>query len=714
MQHRREIISRKRLTCKLKFSAVVVDTTYMATATALDAYARHFPPAGKPSVLLVVPRYPSMPERLIGVSYMAGALNNAKLLDAVRGQSRVPMPAIYPEFHVRVLDLNLAPAEFDLPAFIQRFGPTILGVSSSTPTFAEAIEISKVAEYNVPQALRVVGGYHPSALPVESLSGSAFEVAVVGFGEETLGELALCIRQVGKEELLQHLSNIPGVYFKDSAGKIVAGRRREGFLPLDEHSFPYTVFPLYIFGEYPKENGSGGKAVAVISSRGCPFVCKYCSGPAVHERRVRHRSVANLLQEIQQLVDTGVRQIDFWDETFLLHSKIDELLLGLTDIASRNLGFGWGMQTRADKVKLEIIPRLVQAGLKSAGFGVETGDQRLAREVKGDPRISLDQITEVAGAVQAAGVQVGFNLMVGLPGQTWSSVLSSARLLTEARPNQALVAGYELYPGSFFARTLLAEGRTRIIGFEGALPKHEINEMTFFEVRAAEYLLKQIIYYLYRGVVLPGEKDNIMQCEELVLDAIRILAIYDNLLGAVARGDKRRKILKNIPWPMRGIFSDILFQLTETDVVSQALAVAEKAGKVVVAEVFPRSKMQLNLQAQFKHERLDPFLTRVSFVDALPLTQSPFAAIRKWMLLAMNLWEKVISEGHPEIDTIRVMAAEQLATMIGQTFVTLEQRAFAEAIADFDFSGFLSGAPTVLLGMTVSLDLENSQIVFSG
>src|SRR3989339_162028 len=339
----------------------------------------HLPPTGQPSLLLIAPRFHRR-HRLNNVSYLAGTVNSPQLMQRIAGNSALALSATGPQYHVRVLDLTLAPHNFNLQHFLKRFSPTIIGVTSTTATIEQAIAIARMAKDAAPGALRIIGGYHASALPKLTLLSSSFHIAAIGYGEETLGELALAANHYGRQALLRELAKVSGIAYKDERGQIVINPYRDYQIELDAYPFPHSVDPLFVFDdfEYGEQEGLG-KLDSITAARGCPYSCRYCAGEVVHQRRLRFRSAENVLAEISEQYDRGVRLLMFEEETFALHREVHEILAGIKAFRVQHPDFRLAVETRGDKLSLELVGEMVAAGLKQMAFGLESADEALAR-----------------------------------------------------------------------------------------------------------------------------------------------------------------------------------------------------------------------------------------------------------------------------------------------------------------------------------------------
>ncbi|OGC15667.1 hypothetical protein A3J90_07825 [candidate division WOR-1 bacterium RIFOXYC2_FULL_37_10] len=671
---------------------------------------KHLPKEGAKSVLLVMP-YHERPSRLVGVSSLAGVLNDPVALSKVRDSSRLILSPTLLDIKdampfVRILDLKLAPNDFDLPAFFKRFNPSILGVTSTTPTMIEAIGISILAQQTIPDALRVVGGYHPSALPDEILKDSLFDVAVIGYGEEQLSELAMLTYHMGREEILANLRYMTGIAYKDLQGDIHNNGRRTYQLRLDDIPFFYRSNELYIFNDYPDENEFNMKIAHTAAARGCPFSCNYCAGAAVHGRRTRYRSAQSVLTEIKELMERGITHVQFNDETFMIHPELRSLVEGFKTIKQESPQFTWGIETRADKLKdAQLVKEMALSGLTLLAFGVETLDESLAREIKNDKGISNSHIIEITRLATEAGVSVAWNLMVRLPNQDWKSILKTAVELRLASPGRAGATSLELYPGSYYYDLAVKNDKS--------LGSYELSYMGEKEGFTAEAILEHLLYYLKMARIARQNKasNNILwfieKLQEAILDRIRIQTIYDMLLGKTSNSEREMRIEKGVE-EADGIFR-ALFIDDAVEASSTFMAVRASSEKLTILSFYEKYSRALNLHPKLKTEMLDPFLFDINFENGYPIIKLPFSVIRMVVFIGGALWSN-LKQVDLQVKSIEFEEGSEINIL--EQLSGKESADLNKAQEGFDSTVFCRGDEIRFLGIKLKYIPQQYKIVF--
>jgi len=380
--------------------------------------------------LFVVPPFPSTysPEAVkvaeyssppLGLCYMAAVLaeNGHKVAIA--------------DMHIDVLEPG------DIIRLLEKYRPRFLGISASTPTFTNAIRVARFAKAFSPELVTALGGIHPSALPDEALSESSVDLVVRGEGEEAMRELAARLADSSFE--IPH-DPIPGVSLRAPDGSIRHGPQRDFIDDLD--SLPFPARQLVDLSKYQQPG-------AMISSRGCPAKCVFCSCGSFSGRKWRARSPENVVDEIEYMVEVlGIRRISFHDDTFNLSEQrlraICELLL------VRNVDVQWDCLARVTPMTVELARLMRQAGCCGIQFGIESGNQEVLRSIcKG---ITLRQAEcAVRAAVKAGIPQISCGFMLGHPADTPESIADTIEFAEHLRNLGATTLTLSLvtpYPGT--------------------------------------------------------------------------------------------------------------------------------------------------------------------------------------------------------------------------------------------------------------------------
>ncbi|HSN77533.1 MAG TPA: radical SAM protein [Anaerolineae bacterium] len=323
----------------------------------------------------------------LGIAYLAGSLRAvgipAQLLDANVGG---PMP--FDQFTARVEDF--------VSRVRQSGGRPVVGLSVVSQVITTAAALAERIKAVAPDALVIVGGYHPTFADREILEDfAAIDLCVRGEGELTIVELMQHWQTAGASNPPLQLGEIDwghilGVTWRQGE-QIVANPSRPNNTSLDDLSFPARDLlpPLHAYAPYADTvAGIMRRKASMISSRGCPFHCNFCSIIAFYGdaggKPWRGRSVDNVVAEMVELADRdGASHFEFQDDNFFV--RADRALAIVEQYARTGRDFSFAFLTRADQVVKgeRYFPALRQAGLRYVSVGIESGSEAsLERMVK--------------------------------------------------------------------------------------------------------------------------------------------------------------------------------------------------------------------------------------------------------------------------------------------------------------------------------------------
>jgi len=334
-------------------------------------------------------------------------------------------------------------------------GPLYIGLTAPTALVKSAAKVAAEIKRLSPQTPVVLGGYHATVLPEESLAEfPAFDLVVFGEGEQTAVELARALESGAA------LDDVAGLC-RRAGGQIVRHRPRRALAALN--ALPLPAWDLMPLAGYQAHYTTDRSIIElpVNTGRGCIGRCKFCarvSGPMV-----RRRSAASILEEIQKDVEThGARAIVFMDESFS-HDRelVRQVCRGLIDRGLHRKIY-WLCQTRIDSVDRETLALMAQAGCRHIAFGVESGDDALlAAAHKG---INKEMIRRAVRETREAGILVDNFYIIGLPGETRASIKRTIRFAVELNSDFANFFVLVPYPGTeVFAMAARGEGGLRLL-----------------------------------------------------------------------------------------------------------------------------------------------------------------------------------------------------------------------------------------------------------
>lgn len=386
---------------------------------------------------------------------------------------------------VSVFDMDVEDISLEQKA--TEFKPHIIGITANTPQVKTAWRVARAVK-SIMDVPIILGGPHPSAVPDESALKPEIDVVVRGEGEETWIELCEIVDRehaggnlTGKallENAERLLAGVLGINYKKPDGTVHSTVRRPPINDLD--ALPWPAYHFFKMDRYTSlqpamDAVDGARSFSIMTSRGCPFRCTFCSQSIMPEKW-RGRSPENVVAEFRHLIkDLGAQEIGVLDDSANINRKrlksICELLIqeGLNTVP-------WIMINgiRADLAQKDLLSLMKRAGCLRTAFGVETGDEAMLVHV--DKRETHEEIRQAFKIAKEVGIEtVGF-FIIGLPGDTEESMEKTIRYAIDLDP---LVANFSMmtpYPGTLAYEEIKNGG--------GKILLRDWDDYVFFEGKA--------------------------------------------------------------------------------------------------------------------------------------------------------------------------------------------------------------------------------------
>ncbi|MDP2946949.1 MAG: radical SAM protein [Nanoarchaeota archaeon] len=314
---------------------------------------------------------------------------------------------------------------------LEEFEPDLVGVSVRTPMLDSALEINHLVKKWNKNCLVIWGGSHPTILPEESIILPGVDFLVYGEGERTMLELVEAI------EKKNEFSKIKGLYYKTIDGKFIKTPQRQYINNLDELPFParHLVFEEDIY----LPSGFSD----LMGSRGCPFLCSYCSAHSLWGRNVRYRSVANIIEEIKILKDKyHCEELRFLDDNLTLNRLWIEELCNL--LIKEKINLKWSCLTRVNLIDENLLKLMIKAGCYGIDIGVESGSPRILEMMK--KGITLNDVLRGDRLFNKYGISWTAFFITGFPYETREDLLATANFMKKINPYRIVLSNFTPYP----------------------------------------------------------------------------------------------------------------------------------------------------------------------------------------------------------------------------------------------------------------------------
>ncbi len=318
--------------------------------------------------------------------------------------------------------------------------------------------------YNVREILReckkrsittVIGGPHPSTAPIESMEFFGNDLDYGFYGEAEEGFAKLLDRLDSSQDL--HLEAIPGLLWREN-GKIIQNDR--SFTDnLDSLGMP--AWDLIRPQEYPEaQHGAFFRnfpIAPIITTRGCPFSCTFCAGNLISGRRLRKRSIENIINEMETLYnDYGIREFHIIDDNFTLDRNFAKGLL--KRIKESHMDISWAVPNgvRVDALDDELLGLMKDTGLYLVSLGIESGSDRVLKLMK--KSITRKKITDAVDMIRHFSIDIAGFFILGFPGETIEDIRKTIDFSLKLDLIRANYFTYLPFPGTESFRELKSQG----------------------------------------------------------------------------------------------------------------------------------------------------------------------------------------------------------------------------------------------------------------
>jgi anaerobic magnesium-protoporphyrin IX monomethyl ester cyclase len=302
---------------------------------------------------------------------------------------------------------------------VKQWSPDVVGITVPfSGWWKSAYEVVSAVKSINKDIIIVLSGLHPSARPKECLVNPNIDFVVIGEPDQTMFELVGVLEQKNSKGV----EKVKGIGFvKD--GKTVITPPRPLIEDLDSLPFPARhLLPMSKYFEAVKENPLRGEIrkpwAMMITSRGCPYDCVFCSIHPVMGKKWRGRSPQNVIDEIEHLVNTyKVKQIDFYDDNMTLNKKRMETICDL--IVKKGLKIEWYTPNgiRADTLDENLLRKMKSSGCKQIRIAPESGVQSVLDNIV-KKNLNLKDVEKAVVLSKKVGIKVGCFFVIGLIGET--------------------------------------------------------------------------------------------------------------------------------------------------------------------------------------------------------------------------------------------------------------------------------------------------------
>jgi anaerobic magnesium-protoporphyrin IX monomethyl ester cyclase len=389
---------------------------------------------------------------------------------------------------------------------IKKYDPDVIGLQCYTFDLGFIDAAIKSAKHISPRIVTVAGGPHPSAAPGEMM-------------EIFKDRLDFCFRgeaETGFPKLLEALKNrsagldsVPGLVWR-TRGEVIFNSKTV----IDNlDSIPMPAWDLIRPETYPEsQHGAFFKQfpiAPIMVTRGCPFPCTFCAGSVVSGKKIRRRSIENVLNELVYLnKERGIREFHIIDDNFTMDaSYAKELLRRLKKL---KLGMTWAVPNgvRMDTLDEELLSLMKETGLYIISLGIESGSDRVLGDMK--KQLTTFRARECVRMINRSGIDVAGFFIMGFPGETVDTIKETIRFARELELVRANFFTYLPFPGSESYENLRVKNELHGIDWNSfyftnasyvpvGLTRRKLKNLQRLAF-ASFYLRPRVIYYNIRSI----------------------------------------------------------------------------------------------------------------------------------------------------------------------------------------------------------------------
>ncbi len=324
---------------------------------------------------------------------------------------------------------------------VNQFKPDIIGINMLTALFDESKNISRALKKDFPNCKIIAGGCHPSVEPVLTLQQIPYIDAIcIGPGEEVLLDIANGLS----------INEIKGLMRRDCIDKF---EKRAVNLDIDKYPFPnYDLVGSTFYTDFTINTitGWGYKGLAAVTSRSCPYSCKFCASD--WSKPFCYHSSQYVIEMIKHLLKKyDIDVIAFFDDTMTIsRRRLCEICEGFIHerLFYPYTNVRWNCQMRANQASPDLLKLMKKSGCFRVSFGMESGSDRMLKVL--NKKVTVEMNKRACAYVKEAGLELGGSFMIGIPGETETEMNETLTFMQNLNCRELGLGIFRPLPGSPF------------------------------------------------------------------------------------------------------------------------------------------------------------------------------------------------------------------------------------------------------------------------
>jgi anaerobic magnesium-protoporphyrin IX monomethyl ester cyclase len=341
----------------------------------------------------------------IGLAYLAGAIQHEH------------SPAILDMLKTRMTDEEFC-------QYVRSGQFDVIGFQCYTQELQSVARLAALVKSVSKDIVTIAGGPHPTLLPRETMGylSTTLDFLLRGEGDITFPQFLNCLNHGHKD-----MEKVTGLVWKQ-ADKVIENAPHEFVKNLN--ALPLPAWELIQPQTYPPaQHGAFFKKfpiAPIVTTRGCPYACKFCSAPILSGRRVRFHDPEKIINEIRLLhAQYGIREIHIIDDNFTINRSHADAVL--TKIVEAKLGISIAFPNgiRVETVDKELLNLMKRAGAYLISLGIESGSDRILQLM--NKKLKVAATEEKVNLIHNAGLDIAGFFVIGFPGDTREDIEKTIR-----------------------------------------------------------------------------------------------------------------------------------------------------------------------------------------------------------------------------------------------------------------------------------------------
>ncbi|MEA3398314.1 MAG: radical SAM protein [Patescibacteria group bacterium] len=302
---------------------------------------------------------------------------------------------------------------------LKKKGADVIGVSFGTQNRFYAFDLIREIKKEFTDIPLITGGPHPTLTADDMLKKiPQIDIVIRGEGEYTFLDL---VKTIDKNN---SFDNVKGISYRRGES-IIHNSPREPIMDLD--SLPFPARDLLPINDYKQTIPLSDKiCTSMLTSRGCPFSCIYCSTAEQWGHAIRHRSPDNIIQEIKYLMaNYKLDGVGFFDDVFTINKQ--RVIEFCQKLINSNMEVAWWCEARANTIDREVVSWMKRAGCEHISMAIESGNNQILKNIK--KAITVEQGIKAVKIIKQSGIKLKTFFMYSLPGETKKEIKQTVELI---------------------------------------------------------------------------------------------------------------------------------------------------------------------------------------------------------------------------------------------------------------------------------------------